>query len=1534
MLSGGSATNYGILFQILGSLQHVCQLTIDATTPSGSIERARLVIEPSRGGDLTIEAGNCQTVEQWKSRRTRHAWTIREIARQVLPDLYGAAPDPPFSQRGQYRFRAEGRIADWSNAHRFFEELQQFDANSFRAEFLPDDEDVRFLSGRHGSMTKRRFFLWLGDQIGRKAHAADARRKSIDHRRLCHVLANFSIPDPETVSELELKIDGVLKPLVDYEREVPNIRLELCGRLLKLAGQGAVPIRPSDLLKSAGIVGTSLANWATISKNVRSCSEDVSTGWRWRYDPTLDVRACPSWSFGKSVLILTGESGAGKTWQLASLIRRTDDSHCAIIALSAEGSADRDLEKAAKIIWHGGAGRERPVMPLAQLIQRIRDCNQELAPGWLTVLIDNVQFMDEARDLMDQPWAAWGARLAIAVPGDVVQHLHNSCQAEAEIIDVDRFSRSQLRDYLRRHGHDWATIREDLREQLRLPLLAGLYAKAGPTAAWSAETEYQVFSEAWRLLREHPSQQHYPDDWIAVRDLAGALLSPGSIYPWTIRQCRDAGLDSQAITRLARIGWLVRENDRVAIRHGRLLNWAVAEALASRVMSRADGVIDDVCHILSDVIPAGQHSAGQQLGYVYMDLLWLVSDPRNQDRKGARRILEAIETALAPNGHFLDTVYNEWLPTLGKRIVDLIAARLTDESALQDRRTIDLSAKALVRIGGNGAIAAAISLIAQQQRSPREVGMRVLAKWPCAMALPMLWSEYRNLEPAPDETQDQRWARQSAESSCEAAIRSCAATDIGWLRETIARDGTSRRAAWLLADILSQIEDESAESIWQHTKNRLAESLADGSPVYSSCVKRFRDRTQTELMRQWALSGDPRKVYPGFHALCVVAPEEAIPVIDRVPAANTGWWAPWFDALFQALPNDTRSRMYELMSRSARDAAYVSQAYLHRSFRLDSKSLKCLLNALDQLLDPDEADDTGDAIFRLLELFGRVGTVELLREFELLRGGDLEAKLVASGRRWLQDVQRHGLKLKGLRKMLLKIGGSGLTRFVNDQLRQKDQFVRRQALETCCILPDEETVNLIAQIAESDERVDGPLANPRGLGPEVMEAFATMGMNELLVRTMLHQEGDGRTLRYLRDGQPPMSNHDLRAAFDALQSDDAKTRKRALFAIGVSGRRDLTPMINRAVKNRAESADDVTGALWALLGLRANDDDSVETFSKYLSVANDYNHRYAAKIGLLESDRTDARQLLLDDLSRNVSTIHLGYDEWVLVVLSRYPETREGAVRIAVKLGMEVPGFRDGFGDPHLLELMGDVDGRNVIEYLVAEACSGDTNLRVEGRKLAAIRALTRRNREEAFDAAKSALLQGKHDRHHYPSALIQIDASHAIPLLCQHLPNERNLLVRRAIGVALRYSGKKAEITTATASLTVGDAEQRAAAAEISGWMGDGFGTEDLARCCGQEAIGWVRRRYEEAMASHEAERHGARIIEALAEASTLDQWRLLNALFELVRPECLTLKDDSLWLGSVLDRFPPVLRKYANERHRDAMRQLEDDLKNRTDE
>ena len=47
--AGGSATNYGILYQALGTVGHALELTLSAHTDQDEIESATLVIEPVGG---------------------------------------------------------------------------------------------------------------------------------------------------------------------------------------------------------------------------------------------------------------------------------------------------------------------------------------------------------------------------------------------------------------------------------------------------------------------------------------------------------------------------------------------------------------------------------------------------------------------------------------------------------------------------------------------------------------------------------------------------------------------------------------------------------------------------------------------------------------------------------------------------------------------------------------------------------------------------------------------------------------------------------------------------------------------------------------------------------------------------------------------------------------------------------------------------------------------------------------------------------------------------------------------------------------------------------------------------------------------------------------------------------------------------------------------------------------------------------------------------------------------------------------------
>jgi hypothetical protein len=108
---GGPATINGILYQMLWSLMRAVRMGVKdpEIDEHNRPVKALLILEPiGGGGDLQQIEGSSRIVEHLKADSTPGPWSLADVVRDVLPDLYLAIDDSCYDT--SYRFVTEGHI--------------------------------------------------------------------------------------------------------------------------------------------------------------------------------------------------------------------------------------------------------------------------------------------------------------------------------------------------------------------------------------------------------------------------------------------------------------------------------------------------------------------------------------------------------------------------------------------------------------------------------------------------------------------------------------------------------------------------------------------------------------------------------------------------------------------------------------------------------------------------------------------------------------------------------------------------------------------------------------------------------------------------------------------------------------------------------------------------------------------------------------------------------------------------------------------------------------------------------------------------------------------------------------------------------------------------------------------------------------------------------------------------------------------------------------------------------------------------------
>ena len=910
---GGSATMNGVLYQLLGTAHWAGKIHLSASTEDGDWTDVRLVIEPSGGGgDTRIASPQRCLVEQWKSKCDGGAWSLRKVISEVFPDLYRAVNPTPKNPETEFRFVTEGHRGRWIEAEQFFAELRSIPIPDDPFAALDDRQSIKFFPDKE--LTKRGLFRHIVQSLQRRTDIGEEPETECA-KKLWYLLGRFRIRGDQTIEKLTRELNGFLRPLVDYNEQVESKRRELCAALLELASDGNATFTPQELLAKVNLNHTSFSNWARSRSAVLTATQRTLQR-QWQYCSELDVRSLRDCPANSSVCVLAGESGQGKTWRLASLALDAFAQGGIAVAVRACGDAEQDLLNAATIVWRDGFQREGPT-DLDLVARKRNEFLPELLTPWLTVCVDDVQSTLEARSLVERDWAAWGIRLAMTVLLPVAQALKTQYGESISITPVDDFSGSELREYLEINGYDWGRLPQDLRMILRRPLFAKLYCDTAEESLWRPSDEYTLFSRYWRRIMDHRDQADHPGDTEAVRQLAGTFLGNDVVYPWLQSDCVRCGISEETQTRLESVGWLRRLDDnRIEITHDRLLNWAVAETIVSRRRSR-DLSIGDVADSVSRFsTPATRSVSGRMLGYVPLDVCWLMGEPSVNLTGDLPRVIEAMENETSI--WYSEELYEELLPSLGPRIIGPMVARVRavvnpDEAATESAAASQFLSRAAIQIGKqhpNETREWGCRMLDDECETIQKAGLNVLKHFPTAAVLDKLWELHKvNCAKSASREKKVNWWVEHDRSF--AALRSCVLLDTKWLERQIAErpgdDGLTSELAFLVANV----RGAEGASLWRRVKGILFSTVPDNKArCLVGCIRSHADRTEIARLETWLQEGDNDTRATAFAALVYLAPERALAslrVLDSGVLYGTRTW--WRPGLLLRVPEETRNQI-------------------------------------------------------------------------------------------------------------------------------------------------------------------------------------------------------------------------------------------------------------------------------------------------------------------------------------------------------------------------------------------------------------------------------------------------------------------------------------------------------------------------------------------------------------------------------------------------------------------------------------------------
>ena len=1398
----------------------------------------------------------------------------------MIPDLLRAVTDGALPTR--YRFVTDGAL----NCDALLElsgRLRRLPVPADPVTALDDANSKAFFYG--GWKSERAFFLALAD-----------RAKCKDPGRFWRLLASLELEGDLTQAALIEQIDAFLFDIVDCAEDVPVKRAHLLLLMMELAGHGAT-ITVEELLEKATLPVERAQHYAKLPKVTTTALEhDLAL---LGYDAEHDVREAPRTS-GAGLVLIAGDSGYGKSWRLAAMLRNLDRAGHLAVLVSNAGSLDTIRQRVVDLVWHSSFDSQQSMPGLQRRLgHRFVDADGV----WLTVGVDDVQDRDLLNAMRAANWEQYGVRLVATVPARLAEEISESPLPPA-IVPVERFSLPQVRRFLGSHHRRLRDLPHDVLELLQTPIFADLYRRIG-TADWAPVDEYALLDRFWRHTTYlTKGMADYQDDPLALERLARTLITPAGRYPWTVEAAHIADLRQDARKRLVKSGILRQGEAGIVVIHDRVLNWAVARAIAADLRNGAIGP-DEAVERLSRLDNAELVAPGlaYRLGYVLLDFLWLIC------REAAAPVVAQVITGLLArpghrnnHGKFIE----EHLAGLGAPILPVLALLAAQEG--KDQRIVSIqAAEGIAALGDTdrGAVeTVVIGLLADDESDEAmRAGLIAAARVAVPGAIDRLWDIHlarRRLSAAAAAAKEDGQARYDLYDRAQTSFKALKAAAISrpvWIEAKLAQT-TDELTAILLLELLGEVEHGAGRDLWRRHKMAFLARIAAGKAIIPEAIKHFGDGDEAARLEQ--VSTDPDYLEPTrrFDALVRVAPGRAASQISALASHQLGWRS-WF-SVQRLVRNGGDAVRAALLARHPpgwEGMADLAQTYWHDRLAIDAASFVAMIGALEQRLAERAGQPWRPARERaLVQFLAETTRPDLLAIFETYRGSNLERLLrdVATGSEG-RDSRCVDTDADHIGRLLLMIGGEGYGEMVSCAIGRKRMIARHDGYEAAIHLPRGDVAAGLTAAVDNDDR-------HKQESYDLTVALAVHGCDEGLYRLIMESQAPFDDAIDVRRKQGSWSQHVDTWMRADLASADSATRSGAVCALAMAPPEDAIDLL-AATLARCPDADPsalTVVRISAHLGLYAP--AMLPQLERMLGLALP-EIREAVLPFLAEHGDAAARAVALRALSAGAAgqfdraTLRAAY------ALSRFePQGGPASTRLLPFVDRHHGIYPTGVIARRLHE-NGVLSNEALIDLAYsAKGMSSDCVFRL-------VDWIRTFDREEALAIAERRFAQT-------PSAgvarqILELGGADGVDHLIQAYLDDHRHEVRWLIARALRRHGERACIIARLTGLAARNTvSARVVAAELLGWIP----AEQAATLVAALVDDPVTAVSDAALAAErraEAEQWGRVLICEIAGAGHLGRWSRIQALVDLVDPYLLELDGDrdGLQIGDLVEGLDEIV-------------------------